>query len=866
MRRSHRALAAGIAVSTVLSSVAAVARADASSVLYVDNGTSAGCTDTGAGAGSATTPFCTVQAAADAAAPGDVVEIAAGTYRGAVNITSSGTSTAPIVFQPTGGYVDIANASGQTGFPLTFTGASYVEFEGSVGTGQPENQRFSINGVAVSASSHITLDSLFLGGSAESVEITGASADDVLSRSVLDGREGGVLITAGGSGDVISTNQIGAGTFGVDVVGSTGTVITSNMITGSTPPSGLITLGSGATGTVIENNIVDLPEVIAGPVHGISVDSASTAGTTEDYNVVWPSEAEGSPGEISAYLWAGVAYTSQSAFTAATGQGGHDSLDNPQFNAPPYTLDVDSPQIDSANSAAPGMLGTDLYGYPCTIDPVVTVTGAGSPAYCSRGAVQQSYTTSVTASAAPTGALSVNLSSAMAQTSLIEGVTYDVRPAPTPAVSYVIGWGDGTSSAPIAGSATSATTAMTHTYARIGTYTITDTAQLTDGTTTTTTAAFTTAGSGYTAIGPTRMLDTRYGTGAAKAKVAAGKSVTLQLAGIDGIPAGVTAVALNLTATDTTGNGYLAAAPTGSGESTSNLNYLAGQTVANSAIVPVADGSITIFNSGAGSADVIADVSGYFTKNAGAGYSAAPLARILDTRHGIGAAQAKVAAGSAVPVAIAGADGIPTGVSAVAVHITVTDTTGNGWIAAEADGSGVAGTSSLNYLKGQTVSNTVIVPVAADGKIELYNGGGTTPVDLIADVSGYFSPEATAAYVAIDPYREWDSRADYDFLPANGSQLYELDIPNYSPYTIPAGSSVITNITLTDEAANGFITAYPYGTAKPATSNLNYLKKQNVAGLSILGTTGIPDYISVYNQSSGTSDIILDVFGYFATS
>lgn len=83
---------------------------------------------------------------------------------------------------------------------------------------------------------------------------------------------------------------------------------------------------------------------------------------------------------------------------------------------------------------------------------------------------------------------------------------------------------------------------------------------------------------------------------------------------------------------------------------------------------------------------------------------------------------------------------------------------------------------------------------------------------------------------------------------------------------LPTGSSVITNITVTDEATNGFITAYPSGTPNPGTSNLNYAKNQTLAGLSILKATGTDNEITVDNQSNGTSDIVLDVFGYFASS
>lgn len=364
--------------------------------------------------------------------------------------------------------------------------------------------------------------------------------------------------------------------------------------------------------------------------------------------------------------------------------------------------------------------------------------------------------------------------------------------------------------------------------------------------------------------GPTRLLDTRKGLGAPRAKVPTGSRIVLQVAGTGDIPSDATAVAVNLTATDTTANGYVTA---GQSSTVSNLNYRAGQTIANSAIVPLdPGGTIEIANAGnkGGLADLIMDVTGYFTKADASQYGPAPLQRILDTRHGTGAKQAQVPGGAGVPVTIAGIDSIPADATAVAVHVTVTDTAGNGWIAAEPDGAGTPTTSILNYLRGQTVSNTVIVPVAADGKIELYNGGTRTPVDLIADVSGYFSTDAPDAYMPYTPTRVWDSRqfVGVGLWPNQAAQQYLA--PDGTGLVFPPDATVITNITLTNTTANGYITAYPDGASRPAISNLNYLKGQTVAGLGILSSTGWGQSIDVYNTSTGTAALILDVFGYFS--
>ncbi|MFC8508489.1 hypothetical protein ACFU3J_12155 [Streptomyces sp. NPDC057411] len=122
-------------------------------------------------------------------------------------------------------------------------------------------------------------------------------------------------------------------------------------------------------------------------------------------------------------------------------------------------------------------------------------------------------------------------------------------------------------------------------------------------------------GSLYSSLYPQRLMDTRGGLGVAKAKLGAGRTVTLTVAGKAGVPAtGATAVVLNVTATNTTANTFVTAYPSGTARtSASNLNVPAGATVSNLVVVPVVDGKVTFYNH-AGTADLIADVQGFFAE------------------------------------------------------------------------------------------------------------------------------------------------------------------------------------------------------------------------------------------------------------
>lgn len=252
-------------------------------------------------------------------------------------------------------------------------------------------------------------------------------------------------------------------------------------------------------------------------------------------------------------------------------------------------------------------------------------------------------------------------------------------------------------------------------------------------------------GSTYAAVGPVRVLDTRYGTGAAKSPVPGGGSVTLDLgaSGQDHIPAGATAVVLNVATTNTKSAGYLTAYGDAAGEpGTSNSNWASGQTVSNQIVVPVSDGKVVFANGGLGSVDFVADLVGYY-HGYGAGSVIMPTAptRILDTRDGTGLAGhvAKLGARQSITLHVAGLNGQPLSADAAELNLTVTNTAGSGFITAYPHGTSLPNASSLNFAPGQTVANAATIPLGSDGSIVLYNGS-SAPVDLIVDMNGSFVP------------------------------------------------------------------------------------------------------------------------------
>jgi hypothetical protein len=368
----------------------------------------------------------------------------------------------------------------------------------------------------------------------------------------------------------------------------------------------------------------------------------------------------------------------------------------------------------------------------------------------------------------------------------------------------------------------------------------------------------------YQPITPTRFLDTRNGTGGTTGPVAGGATVRLQVAGAQSIPAtNVTAVAVNVTVTAETASGVVTVYPEDTPQPiTTNLNYVAATSIANLVIVPVgANGYIDLYHTN-GPVQLIADVSGFFTSDATktGDTTFTPMAptRVLDTRNGTGAPQAKIGEAGSVSLQIGGANGIPTGISAVAINITAVNETSSGYLTDYADGTSRPATSNLSFST-QPVAEMAVVPVGADGKIDIWEGGSTGTIDVVGDVSGYFTVGTTGeAYHAISATRMIDTRQNGQPVPSDGT----LAVAQGNA-VIAANPTLELNITAVGGTTSGFLSAYPDGTGVPNASSVNYTAGEVIPNVALASTgAGTAD---IYNHSSGTVQVVVDCYGYFST-
>ncbi|WP_411283628.1 Ig-like domain-containing protein [Lapillicoccus sp.] len=358
----------------------------------------------------------------------------------------------------------------------------------------------------------------------------------------------------------------------------------------------------------------------------------------------------------------------------------------------------------------------------------------------------------------------------------------------------------------------------------------------------------------FTGTAPTRVLDTRVPIGApTAAKLGAGATMTLA---VPGLPAGATAVALNVTVTNPTADSYLSVYPGGSGQpNASNLNYVAGQTIPNMVVVPLGPGNtVTLFNA-AGTVHLIADLVGYYAPGTGAGFTGTGPLRVLDTRIGTGAPTAPLGAGATMTLTV---PGLPAGATAVAMNVTVTNPTTASYLSVYPGGSAQPNASNLNYVAGQTIPNMVIVPLGPGNTVTLFNAAGT--VDVIADLVGSYAPGTGAGFTGTTPTRVLDTRVPIGAPTAaklGAGATMTLTVPN-----LPAGATAVAlNVTVTNPSAGSYLSVYPGGSAQPNASNLNYVAGETIPNMVIV-PVGPGGTVTLFN-AAGLVHVIADLVGYY---
>ncbi|MER7464813.1 PKD domain-containing protein [Streptomyces sp. NPDC097981] len=797
--RTAALLTAGL---VTLLGVPAAAAAGTPTALYVNN-LDANCSDAGAGAQAA--PFCTVSAAAKAVQPGQTVRIKGGrAYDEAVVIDRSGEPGRPIAFV---GESDENFRAAELSKGLTISGAGHVVVHKLITRG----------GVRAARSADVELDRITSSrGRLESVVVDETSTDVRVTRSRLSGAR----IEGGSRGTVLSRNLIGGTSApAVTVVDAPGTVVTNNSVAGYCAAS--LSVSGASAGSGLFNNVLFTESTSsqctsAEPRAGISVSQTAAEGTRADYNLI-----TGHAALVAAYNWSGTGYQTPAAFRAATGQGGHDIL---TASADGVNQTSGSPTVDSADPTAPGVLPTDIGGSPTADDPRVPNTGKDG-GYLDRGAFETQDRL---------GKVSMVIDHPWAPV----GTTVEVQAAsdslwPT-AMAYEVDFGDGT--APVVtrqGDADHGT--ATHVYGSPCACTVKVTAVNGVGT-----RVSTEQQAKVTAAGPLTAAFT------AEPVPATGDGHTDNPAPLTvRVDPAATATPWPVTGMDIDyGDG-----------ATEHSDHLSG-TTHSYASPGEYEVTLTVHDSRNATSTANRSVK---VDYAPSGYVAGAPFRLLDTRT---TPTPVTSAPTAVDLPVGNripGHSLSSAMAAVVLNVTVTEAREDTHLTVWPSGQARPATSNVNVRAGGTSSNTVTVPVGADGRVQAALGSGQAA--LVVDFIGYYQPGAGQRFTPLTPTRLADTRTADGAL--GGGQTRTVKVAGVGG--IPADATAVAlNLTSTGATESAHVIAYPDPANRPATSNLNPEPGKDKSNQAIVPVG--PDGTVTLYTNTGSTHLVLDAVGWYGKS
>jgi hypothetical protein len=238
-------------------------------------------------------------------------------------------------------------------------------------------------------------------------------------------------------------------------------------------------------------------------------------------------------------------------------------------------------------------------------------------------------------------------------------------------------------------------------------------------------------------------------------------------------------------------------------------------------------------------------------------YVAMSPVRLLDTRAGIGAPPAKVAAGATVALQVTGQAGIPDDASAVVLNVTATEAEGPGYLTVFPCGTSPPLASNLNYESGQTVPNLAVARVGAGGRVCIYS---LVTTHVVADASGWYP--AGHAYEPVTPFRIADTRVGFGAAAAGG-KLPADGVLVVTPTQGVVGTdatAVVLNVTATEADGPGYLTVYPCDQPRPLASNVNYQAGQNVPNL-VAAAVAADGTVCIFTLSP--THVVVDVNGWY---
>jgi hypothetical protein len=163
------------------------------------------------------------------------------------------------------------------------------------------------------------------------------------------------------------------------------------------------------------------------------------------------------------------------------------------------------------------------------------------------------------------------------------------------------------------------------------------------------------------------------------------------------------------------------------------------------------------------------------------------------------------------------------------------------------------------------------VPLAPGGKLDAMYWSSSTAdtVNVIFDVTGYFSSDATGAtYHTLTPARVLDSRISLGAGLFHSQTKQTFTVATAASGVPTSAVAATGNVTIVGQTRNGYVTVAPSLTSgtQPPTSTINFpVGDIRANGITVpLAPGGKLDAMYWSSSTADTVNVIFDVTGYFS--
>jgi hypothetical protein len=348
-------------------------------------------------------------------------------------------------------------------------------------------------------------------------------------------------------------------------------------------------------------------------------------------------------------------------------------------------------------------------------------------------------------------------------------------------------------------------------------------------------------------IAPTRVLDTRNGTGAPRGRLDAGETLTLRIPQVS--VSGATAVFLNLTTTDAAIPGFVTAWPCDQPRpATSVVNFEPGRSVPN--MVVLAYTSAGVCFAASSSVHLVADLTAV---TSGGDVTGVAPQRLLDTRTGT-----SLRANTERRVRFAGSPGVPSGATAAVVNVTAVLPSADGFLVVKPCGSDT-NASTVNYRRGEVVAHLTFVALSGGDLCVV----SSAPTDVIVDSFGYMQGGSVRS---LTPARLLDTRIGFGGRDGRLGSGQTTEVQVTGRGNVPDGAEGATvNVVAVDGQGDGYLTLWPCGSPAPLASTINTwpgITRSNQATIKLSSNGKL--CITAFASNRSGVHVVLDVVGYVA--